>query len=121
MMRWARSSSRYVCALFLGLGLLCLLLRPALVAACDLHDLTHASAAQTGEVADVSAADEDAESGSLLHDLLHTMHCCLHGVALLSAPFTLPAIATATTAPDTARPARLDTRRSNLFRPPITG
>lgn len=104
--------------------LLCLVVQPTMVFACDLHDLAHAATSQAG--ADAGAADLDAraapdrgEGGALLHDLLHAVHCCGHAPALPADAFVALFSDPASPVPAAATRPAIDVYSSNLLRPPI--
>lgn len=124
MIRWIRSSGQRGRAVWLALALLCLTIQPAMLFACDLHDLAH-EMTTTGEAGHAVTVDAQAtmpergDGGSLLHEVLHAAHCCVHAPALPSAAFVAiafdpgaPAVAHAPLPTPEAHP-------SNLLRPPI--
>lgn len=125
MIRWIRSSGRRGRAVWLALALLCLTIQPAMLFACDLHDLAHAMTAQSA--ADVHAAHADAQAtptergdgGSLLHDVLHAAHCCVHAPVLPSAALVAFAFDTDVLVAAHAPPPAPEVHPSNLLRPPI--
>ncbi len=56
------------------LFVLCLLGRPLLAIACDVHDATHHDVAELVEMAATGDLPDDPDGESLLHDLLHVAH-----------------------------------------------
>lgn len=104
--------------------LLCLVVQPAMVFACDLHDLAHAATSPAGVDAgaadlDATAAPDRGEGGALLHDLLHAVHCCGHAPALPADAFVATFPDPVSPVPAAAAPPAIDVRSSNLLRPPI--
>lgn len=122
MFRRIRSSVRRCRALLIALVLACVTIQPAMLFACDLHDLAHASSSSPAEAPDAVARSGDAgEGGSLLHSVFHAVHCCAHVPVLLPpAAFEVASVRVgfAFTHPSAAS---FDARASNQFRPPIAG
>ena len=125
MIRWIRSSGRRGRAVWLVLALLCLTIQPTMLFACDLHDLAHAMTAQAGgdgHAADAGAqatTPERGDGGSLLHDVLHAAHCCVHAPVLPSATLVAFAFDTHVLVAAHAPPSPPEAHPSNLLRPPI--
>lgn len=125
MIRWIRSSGHRGRAVWLALALLCLTIQPAILFACDLHDLAHGMTTRTGEAGHAVAVDaqatkpERSDGGSLLHEVLHAAHCCAHAPVLPSAtPVALAFDAHVLVAAHTPPPSP-EAHPSNLLRPPI--
>jgi hypothetical protein len=123
MIAWIRTSGPRCRAFAVALLLLCLVIQPAMVFACDLHDLAHAATSQAGaggvDDADASAVPDRGEGGALLHDLLHAVHCCGHAPALPADAFVALFFEPASPMPVAAARPAVDVRSSNLLRPPI--
>ncbi len=124
MIAWIRTSGHRCRAFAVALLLLCLVIQPAMVFACDLHDLAHAATSPAdagGGVADLDAgaAPDRGEGGALLHDLLHAVHCCGHAPALPADAFLALFFEPASPMPVAAARPAVDVRSSNLLRPPI--
>ena len=102
--------------LVMALVALCILLRPLLAIACDLHDAAHGAAQPQIEAAAGGTTGEENPSDLVLHAL----HCCLHTIAL---PTALPAVAPPVPALGIPplRPLRLaDRQPADPLRPPIS-
>jgi hypothetical protein len=122
MIAWIRTSGRRCRTFAAALLLLCLVVQPAMVSACDLHDLAHAVAASVhadAGSADAVAAPDRGEGGTLLHDVLHAVHCCGHASALPADAGVAIRFDSASPKPAGATRAAIDARSSNLLRPPI--
>lgn len=123
MFRRIRSSVRRFRALLIALVLACVTIQPALLFACDLHDLAHASSSQPAATAAVTAdhSTDRGEGGTWLHAMSHAVHCCAH-VSVLPLPVSLEiaSVRAAFAFSDPPSPAA-EARASNLFRPPIAG
>lgn len=78
--------------LLVAMLLLCVVAKPVIVLACEVHESQHAL--QTGhghdDVEHLQAQPVDepqpADDGKLWHALLHQGHCCVHGAALVTTP-----------------------------------
>lgn len=123
MFRRIRSSVRRFRALLIALVLACTTIQPAMLSACDLHDLAHASSSQVDDpVASSSAHPGDrGEGATLLHAMFHAAHCCAHAPVLLPpAALEIASVRAVSAFADPSPPAA-EARSSNLFRPPIAG
>lgn len=122
MIAWIRTSGRRCRIAAVALLLLCLVVQPAMVSACDLHDLAHAAAASVdadGGAPDAAASPDRGDGGALLHDVLHAVHCCGHAPALPADAGVAIRFDSASPMPAAATRAAIDVRPSNLLRPPI--
>lgn len=125
MFRRIRSSVRRCRALLIALVLACVTIQPAMLFACDLHDLAHASSSSPADAPDAldgaTRAGTDGEGGSLLHAMFHAVHCCAHVPVLLPpAAFEVASVRVGFAFADPSA-ASFEARASNLFRPPIAG
>ena len=109
---------RLLAALMLGLMTLCVIAKPVVAAAHELHELQHATHGDT--VADAAVETRDGAPPDILQTLLHAEDCCLHASAMPAKPSPwLPLLRTAdarprvVTAPPPVPPSR-------MLRPPIS-
>lgn len=103
-------------AAVMAMALSCLLARPVVDVAHDLHEAQHAGlAADHGH----GQSDDAGPDDTRLADLLHAVDCCLHGATLAATSFTwtsMPRPPVLTAAPAATPHAAPATR---FLRPPI--
>jgi hypothetical protein len=109
---------RLLAALMLGLMTLCVVAKPVVAAAHELHELQHAT---HGDMAADAAVDgRDGAPPDIVQTLLHAEDCCLHASAMPAKPAPwLPLLRTAETRPS-AVPAPPAVPPSRMLRPPIS-
>src|SRR6218665_1612290 len=71
------------------LFVLCLLGRPLLAIACDVHDVTHHDVAELVQLTAMGDVPQDPDGESLLHDLLHVAHNTGSAIEMYSAVFSV--------------------------------
>lgn len=105
---------------FVVLFVLCLLGRPLLAIACDVHDATHHDVAELVQLTAIGEVPQDPDGESLLHDLLHVAHLTGFAVEMnTSALRVFIDVSNRTLLPELSDLLSDDNRRS-LFRPPIS-
>lgn len=113
-------------AFWVAMLLLCAVVKPVIVMACEVHESQHAMQAAHGhddaEHTGGQPADEPLPTGEQQpwHAVLHQGHCCVHGAAIVdvSASMSAPVVAFA---PEPAIPQAFRmVGLEPMLRPPIT-
>lgn len=102
------------------LFVLCLLGRPLLAIACDVHDVTHHDVAEMVQVAVTGDMPEDPDGESLLHDLLHIAHTTGSAIEMYNPVLRVAVDAPLRVALPDLRNTLSNERQRSLFRPPIS-
>jgi hypothetical protein len=102
------------------LFVLCLLGRPLLAIACDVHDATHHDVAELVEMTAGGSAPTDADGDSLMHDLLHVAHVSGNMIEMPAAAMPTLEQHSGATAPMTWVEWVIGHIPSSLLRPPIS-
>lgn len=116
LVRRQRSRSR---VLFAALLVLCLLGRPLLAVASDLHDMAHHDALEFVHSPAGGETLPEPDGESLLHDILHLAHCCGPVVAIVAVQVLLSGDPQSRSVWPRSAGAACAARVLPLLRPPI--
>lgn len=125
MLRTLRQRLVSLRVLWIALLLLCVVVKPVIVLACEVHEAHHAL--QTGHGHDdvehlrLQPVDEPTPSGGSnpWHAVLHQGHCCVHGAALVASGEVSLAPVAAFVPGSVVAYAFRSRHREPMLRPPI--
>lgn len=106
--------------LLLGLAVLCLLAKPVLAAAHELHDAEHTRSALAEGLPHDADSRADAPQEGALDGLLHALDCCLHASAVMPESYDWAAVPRRHQPPAFVRPPHWPALTSRFLRPPIS-
>jgi hypothetical protein len=120
VIRAIRQQETRFSVMLVALLVLCVLGRPLLAVACDLHDVTHHDAAELVQLPAAGDTLQDSDGDSLLHDLLHVAHYCGSAIALPSSSLSVLGRVADAGIPPGVLSGFHGSRIPPVFRPPIS-